>query len=159
MRRRLDVFFCLLIHFFQARESAALRETLQAERQASAAELQALRAAAQKLEAKIKEMPQLPPVISEKELEERSRAEEKAAKEILRLTEVGLCGDPKPCLPFIASDIVSLLSDSESTFNHFHFAFVTSPGRAGVTGRKGVSWSRERRAVRPPAGAGENTRR
>lgn len=90
--------------FFQARESAALRETLQAERQASATELQALRAAAHKLEAKIKEMPQSPPVVSEKELEERRRAEEKAAKEILRLTEVGLCADCKPCLlvkPFL----------------------------------------------------------
>lgn len=79
---------CLFICFSQARESAALRETLQSERQTSAAELQALRAAAQKLEAKIKEMPQSPPAVSEKELEERRRAEEEAAKEILRLTEV-----------------------------------------------------------------------
>lgn len=71
----------------QTRESAALRETLQAERQASATELQTLRAAAQKLEAKIREKPQPAPVVSEKELEERKRAEEKAAKEILRLTE------------------------------------------------------------------------
>lgn len=73
----------------QARESAALRETLQAERQASSAELQGLRAVIQKLEAKIKEKPQPSPIISEKELEERKRAEEKAAKEILRLTQVG----------------------------------------------------------------------
>lgn len=80
--------FCLFICFSQARESAALRETLQSERQTSAAELQALRAAAQKLEAKIREMPQSPPAVSEKELEERRRAEEEAAKEILRLTEV-----------------------------------------------------------------------
>lgn len=116
MRRRLDV-FCLLMCFFQARESAALRETLLSERQTSAAELQALRAAAQKLEAKIKERPQSPPVVSEKELEERRRAEEKAAKEILRLTEVSLRADFKPSLPvkpfFFASDTFNLLSDPE----------------------------------------------
>lgn len=116
MRRRLDVFSVCLFAclFFQTKESAALRETLQTERQASAAELQALRAAAQKLEAKIKEMPQSPPVVSEKELEERRRAEEKAAKEILRLTEVSLCADFKPSLPvkpFFASDAFNLLSE------------------------------------------------
>lgn len=71
----------------QARESAALRETLHAEREATSAELQALRATIQKLE-KL-EKPQPCPVMSEKEVEERRRAEEKAAQEILQLTQVG----------------------------------------------------------------------
>lgn len=39
----------------------------------------------------MKEKPQPSPIISEKELEERKRAEEKATKEILRLTQVGNC--------------------------------------------------------------------
>ncbi|XP_070688977.1 unconventional myosin-Va [Pempheris klunzingeri] len=68
----------------EARESAALRETLQAEREVSSAELQALRATIQNLEKQ--EKPQPCPVISEKEVEERRRAEEKAAQEILQLT-------------------------------------------------------------------------
>lgn len=80
----------LLYVCIQAREGAALRETLQAEREASCAELEALRAMIQKLESQIHEKPQPCPVISEKEVEERKRAEEKAAQEILQLTEVGL---------------------------------------------------------------------
>lgn len=74
----------------QARESAALRETLMAEREASSAELAALRTTIQKLESQLQEKPPPGPVISEKEAEERRRAEEKAAQEILQLKEVGL---------------------------------------------------------------------
>lgn len=73
----------------QAREGAALRETLHAEREATSAELEALRATIQKLESQRHEKPQPCPVISEKEVEERRRAEEKAAQEILQLTQVG----------------------------------------------------------------------
>ncbi|XP_042369881.1 unconventional myosin-Vb [Plectropomus leopardus] len=71
----------------QARESAALRDTLHAEREAGRAELEALRATVQKLESQKQEKPQPVPVISEKEVEERRRAEEKAAQEILQLTQ------------------------------------------------------------------------
>ncbi|KAL4000069.1 hemoglobin subunit alpha [Sarotherodon galilaeus] len=71
----------------EARESTALRETLMAEREASSAELAALRATIQKLESQLQEKPQPGPVISEKEAEERRRAEEKAAQEILQLKE------------------------------------------------------------------------
>uniref|UniRef100_UPI003AB09A97 unconventional myosin-Va n=1 Tax=Centroberyx gerrardi TaxID=166262 RepID=UPI003AB09A97 len=71
----------------QARESAALRETLSAEREAAGAELEALRGALQKLESQKQERPPPGPVVSEKEVEERRRAEEKAAQEILRLTQ------------------------------------------------------------------------
>ncbi|XP_037626666.1 unconventional myosin-Vb [Sebastes umbrosus] len=71
----------------EAREGAALRGTLHAEREATSAELEALRATVQKLESQKQEKPQPGPVISEKEVEERRRAEEKAAQEILQLTQ------------------------------------------------------------------------
>ncbi|XP_039895845.1 unconventional myosin-Va-like [Simochromis diagramma] len=58
-----------------------------AEREASSAELAALRATIQKLESQLQEKPPPGPVISEKEAEERRRAEEKAAQEILQLKE------------------------------------------------------------------------
>ncbi|XP_044056593.1 unconventional myosin-Vb [Siniperca chuatsi] len=71
----------------EARESAALRETLHAERETTSAELEALRATIQKLESQKHEKPPPCPVISEKEVEERRRAEEKAVQEILQLTQ------------------------------------------------------------------------
>lgn len=74
----------------QARESAALRETLQAEREASCAELEALRAVIQKLESEIQEKPSPCPIISEQQAVERRTTEEKAAQEILQLKKVHL---------------------------------------------------------------------
>uniref|UniRef100_A0A8C4ES92 Methyl-CpG binding domain protein 3b n=1 Tax=Dicentrarchus labrax TaxID=13489 RepID=A0A8C4ES92_DICLA len=71
----------------EGRKSAALRETLHAEREATGAELEALRATIQKLESQKQEKPQPCPVISEREVEERRRAEEKAAQDILQLTQ------------------------------------------------------------------------
>ncbi|CAL8308765.1 unnamed protein product [Lota lota] len=73
----------------EARESASLRETLRSEREAHGAELEALQRAIIKLEKQKEkqEAPRASPAISEKELEERRRAEEKAAQEILRLTQ------------------------------------------------------------------------
>ncbi|XP_068447209.1 unconventional myosin-Va [Clinocottus analis] len=71
----------------EAREGAALKETLHAERGATSAELEALRATIQKLESQKQEKPQPGPAISEKEVEERKKAEEKAAQEILQLTQ------------------------------------------------------------------------
>ncbi|XP_041791311.1 unconventional myosin-Vb [Chelmon rostratus] len=71
----------------EAREGVALRETLQAEREAARAELEALRTTIRKLESLKHEKPQPCSVISEKEVEERRRAEEKAAQEILQLTQ------------------------------------------------------------------------
>ncbi|KAM4628733.1 unconventional myosin-Vb [Polymixia lowei] len=71
----------------EARESAALRETLHAERDAHAADLDALRGALQKLETQKQEQAQPGPTVTEREVEERRRAEEKAAQEILRLTQ------------------------------------------------------------------------
>ncbi|XP_034035082.1 unconventional myosin-Vb [Thalassophryne amazonica] len=69
----------------EARESAALRETLRTEREAREAELETLRVKIQKLESQ--KHVQLIPVTPEKEVEERRRPEEKAAQEILRLTQ------------------------------------------------------------------------
>uniref|UniRef100_A0A4W5Q2V8 Methyl-CpG binding domain protein 3b n=1 Tax=Hucho hucho TaxID=62062 RepID=A0A4W5Q2V8_9TELE len=79
----------------KARESGALRETLQAERKAHDTELDALRGALVKLENQLEtqlqtQQPQPSTTITEEEMEERRRAEEKAAQEILRLTQVGL---------------------------------------------------------------------
>ncbi|XP_040896238.1 unconventional myosin-Vb [Toxotes jaculatrix] len=71
----------------EARESAALREALHVEREATSAELEALRATIQRLESQKHEKPQPCPVISEKEVEKRRRAEDKAALEILQLTQ------------------------------------------------------------------------
>ncbi|XP_026201686.1 unconventional myosin-Vb [Anabas testudineus] len=71
----------------QARESTALRETLHAEREAAIAEVEALKATIQKLESQKHEKHQQWPVISEKEVEERRRAEEKAAQTISQLTQ------------------------------------------------------------------------
>lgn len=74
----------------QARESAALRETLQVEREASSTELEALKAIVQKLEWEIRQKPPPCPVISEDEVEECRRAKEKAAQEVLQLQKVQL---------------------------------------------------------------------
>lgn len=57
------------------------------EREASSAELEALKATIQKLECEIRERPPAR-VISEEEVEERRRAQEKAEQEILQLKTV-----------------------------------------------------------------------
>uniref|UniRef100_A0A8D3AIB8 Methyl-CpG binding domain protein 3b n=1 Tax=Scophthalmus maximus TaxID=52904 RepID=A0A8D3AIB8_SCOMX len=71
-------------------ESASLRETLCTEREAASSELEALRVRIQRLEGQKHEKPQPCPDISEKEVEKRRRAQEKAAQEILQLTQVVL---------------------------------------------------------------------
>ncbi|AWP11129.1 putative unconventional myosin-Vb-like [Scophthalmus maximus] len=71
----------------EARESASLRETLCTEREAASSELEALRVRIQRLEGQKHEKPQPCPDISEKEVEKRRRAQEKAAQEILQLTQ------------------------------------------------------------------------
>uniref|UniRef100_A0A8C8MEL3 Methyl-CpG binding domain protein 3b n=1 Tax=Oncorhynchus tshawytscha TaxID=74940 RepID=A0A8C8MEL3_ONCTS len=81
----------------KARESGALRETLQAERKAHNTELDTLRGALVKLEYQLEtqlqtQQSQPSTAITDEETEERRRAEEKAAQEILRLTQVGLVG-------------------------------------------------------------------
>ncbi|KAJ7993038.1 hypothetical protein DPEC_G00268290 [Dallia pectoralis] len=76
----------------QARESDALRDTLHAERKAHGNELSTLQGALVKLENQLQsqlQSQQPPPTstVTEKEMEERRKAEEKAGHEILRLTQ------------------------------------------------------------------------
>lgn len=106
----------------QARERAALRETLQAEREASCAEQEALRAVIKKLEIEIHEKPQPCPVISEEKVEERRRAEEKAAQQILQLTEVTHIYDPQNSMAnFKLLTMVLFLGVMNSTRLNFFF--------------------------------------
>ncbi|XP_051979508.1 unconventional myosin-Vb [Xyrauchen texanus] len=71
----------------QARESASLRETLQNEREAHSSELEQLRSNLLKLQTQLQENAQTAPALTEKQDEERRRAEVKASQEILHLTE------------------------------------------------------------------------
>ncbi|XP_061743769.1 unconventional myosin-Vb-like [Nerophis ophidion] len=72
----------------EARESAALKECLRAEREAAAIELSTLKATIQKLEEHQKHLI-VPPVstISEEAEQEMKRADKKAAQELLQLTQ------------------------------------------------------------------------
>ena len=76
----------------QARKRAALKGTLHAEREAATAELEALRLVIHRLESQKQERPPPCSDISEKKEEKRRRAEDRAAQEILQLTQVGLRG-------------------------------------------------------------------
>ncbi|KAM9796921.1 unconventional myosin-Va [Syngnathus typhle] len=72
----------------EARESAALKETLRVEREVAATELAALRAKIEKLEAHQRDATPSPApcsVVSQETEQERMRAEEKAAQELLQL--------------------------------------------------------------------------
>ncbi|XP_047198990.1 unconventional myosin-Vb [Hippoglossus stenolepis] len=71
----------------EARKRAALKGTLHAEREAATAELEALRLIIQRLESQKQERPPPCSDISEKKEEKRRRAEDKAAQEILQLTQ------------------------------------------------------------------------
>ncbi|XP_076009216.1 unconventional myosin-Va [Genypterus blacodes] len=71
----------------QVREGVALRESLHIQREASGAELEALKATIRKLESQKQEQVHLGPVVNDNQVEERKRAEEKATEEILQLTQ------------------------------------------------------------------------
>lgn len=75
---------------YQARESASLRETLKAEREAYSSELEQLRSSLQKLQTQLRENVIAAPLITEKKEEERRRAEERHAQEILHLKQVNI---------------------------------------------------------------------
>lgn len=78
---------CVLF-FSQARESASLREILQAERGAHSSELEQLRSSLLKLQIQLQENANTAPLLADKQEEDMRRAEEKAAQEILQLTQV-----------------------------------------------------------------------
>ncbi|XP_007569232.1 unconventional myosin-Va [Poecilia formosa] len=103
----------------QARESAALRETLHSEREAASAELEALRGIIQKLENQKLEKPPPPSqAVSKKEVEEKRRAEEKAAQEILRLTqEMQALQKDKENISKEKEDLAAQLHEKERTQN------------------------------------------
>ncbi|KAK7137051.1 hypothetical protein R3I93_017195 [Phoxinus phoxinus] len=71
----------------QARESASLREILQAERGAHSSELEQLRSSLLKLQIQLQENANTAPLLADKQEEDMRKAEEKAAQEILQLTQ------------------------------------------------------------------------
>lgn len=71
----------------QARESASLRESLHAERESHNTEVKQLRSTLLKLQ-QLQEQSQAVPSVTAKQEEERRRAEDRAAQEIHRLTQV-----------------------------------------------------------------------
>ncbi len=80
---------CIVCVFFsQARESASLRETLKSEQEAHSCELEQLRSSLLKLQIQLQEKANTAPSLTDKQEEDRRRAEEKAAQEILQLTQV-----------------------------------------------------------------------
>lgn len=72
----------------QGRESASLRESLHAERESHNTEVEQLRSTLLKLQQQLQEQSQATPSVTAKQEEERRRAEDRAAQEIHRLTQV-----------------------------------------------------------------------
>ncbi|XP_055073838.2 unconventional myosin-Va [Misgurnus anguillicaudatus] len=71
----------------QARESASLRETLLVEREAHRSEVEQLRSSLVKLKTQLQENINSAPSLTEKQQEERRKAEERTAQQILHLTQ------------------------------------------------------------------------
>ncbi|XP_055717331.1 unconventional myosin-Vb-like [Salvelinus fontinalis] len=120
----------------KARESVALRETLQAERKAHNTELDALRGALVKLENQLEnqlqtQQSQPSTAITEGETEERRRAEEKAAQEILRLTqEVQALWVERDCLGKEIEDLTTRLLEQETAQEESVVQAVAQEGKA-----------------------------
>ncbi|XP_029562825.1 unconventional myosin-Vb [Salmo trutta] len=120
----------------KARESSALRETLQVERKAHNTELDSLRGALVKLENQLEtqlqaQQSQPSTAITEEETEERRRAEEKAAQEILRLTqEVQALRVERDCLGKEKEDLTTRLLEQETAQKECVVQAVTQEGKA-----------------------------
>nr|XP_046157058.1 unconventional myosin-Vb isoform X1 [Oncorhynchus gorbuscha] len=120
----------------KARESGALRETLQAERKAHNTELDTLRGALVKLEYQLEtqlqtQQSQPSTAITEEETEERRRAEEKAAQEILRLTqEVQALRVERDCLGKEKEDLTTRLLEQETAQEESVVQAVAQEGKA-----------------------------
>lgn len=82
----------------QARESASLRESLRAERESHDTEVDKLRSTLRKLQQQLQEQSQAVPSVTAKQEEEKRRAEERAAEEIHRLTQVCASATSHPLL-------------------------------------------------------------
>uniref|UniRef100_A0AAR2K0L5 Methyl-CpG binding domain protein 3b n=1 Tax=Pygocentrus nattereri TaxID=42514 RepID=A0AAR2K0L5_PYGNA len=72
----------------QAKESASLREALHVERESHSSELEQLRSTLLKLQKQLQEKSHAAPSVTAQQEEERRRAQERAAQEIERLTQV-----------------------------------------------------------------------
>ncbi|XP_053713697.1 unconventional myosin-Vb [Synchiropus splendidus] len=97
----------------EAKEKAALKEVLLLEREASAAELEGLRAKILKLESQKNEKPLIS--FDEKSVEEQKKAEEKAAREILLLTqEVAALQKEKDTVMKARDELADRLLDQEA---------------------------------------------
>ncbi|XP_024277133.1 unconventional myosin-Vb [Oncorhynchus tshawytscha] len=120
----------------KARESGALRETLQAERKAHNTELDTLRGALVKLEYQLEtqlqtQQSQPSTAITDEETEERRRAEEKAAQEILRLTqEVQVLRVERDCLGKEKEDLTTRLLEQETAQEESVVQAVAQEGKA-----------------------------
>ncbi|XP_031642002.1 unconventional myosin-Vb isoform X2 [Oncorhynchus kisutch] len=120
----------------KARESGALRETLQAERKAHNTELDTLRGALVKLEYQLEtqlqtQQSQPSTAITDEETEERRRAEEKAAQEILRLTqEVQALRVERDCLGKEKEDLTTRLLEQETAQEESVVQAVAQEGKA-----------------------------
>ncbi|XP_056614030.1 unconventional myosin-Vb isoform X2 [Triplophysa dalaica] len=105
----------------QARESASLRETLKAEREAYSTELEQLRSSLQKLQTQLRENVIAAPLITEKKEEERRRAEERHAQEILHLKqEIEAIRDKRDALEKEKDDLAIRLQEQEKSRQETH---------------------------------------
>ncbi|KAM9831375.1 unconventional myosin-Va [Neosynchiropus ocellatus] len=97
----------------EAKEKAALKDTLLAEREASTAELEALKAKILKLESQKNEKPLI--IVDEKSLEEQKKAAEKATRELLLLTqEVAALQKEKDTIMKDRDELADRLLDQEA---------------------------------------------
>ncbi|KTF92510.1 hypothetical protein cypCar_00005417 [Cyprinus carpio] len=105
----------------QARESASLRETLQSEREAHSCELEQLRSSLLKLQIQLQENANTAPSLTDKQEEDRRRAEEKAAQEILQLTqEIQALRVERESLEKERDDLAIRLQDQEKALEENH---------------------------------------
>ncbi|KAK9967525.1 hypothetical protein ABG768_001921 [Culter alburnus] len=105
----------------QARESASLRETLQAEREAHSSELEQLRSSLLKLQIQLQENANNAPLLADKQEEDRRKAEEKAAQEILQLTqEIQALRIERDSLEKEKDDLAIRLQDQEKAQEESH---------------------------------------
>ncbi|KAF7702988.1 unconventional myosin-Vb isoform X2 [Silurus meridionalis] len=98
----------------QARESASLRETLNAERESHISEVNQLHLTLLKVQKQLEEQSQAVPTLTAKQEEEKRRAEEIAAQEIHQLTQViEALKVERNCLEKERDDLITRLKELE----------------------------------------------
>ncbi|TRY62309.1 hypothetical protein DNTS_025855 [Danionella cerebrum] len=99
----------------EARESAALKDTLRTEREAHRTELEQLQAELLKLQTRLKESAEAAPALAEKHAEEWRKVEEKSAREISQLTqEIQVLRAERDYLGKERDDLVGCLQEKEN---------------------------------------------